>query len=141
MAWRFKSIETTSSALKQRLVFFLLILFVAFSIDGEGASQDKPKKPKDIVFEKAKLQLENHVLEVEMALNDEQRQRGLMFRKKLAEGKGMLFVFSQQRTLSFWMKNTLIPLSIGYFDQDKKLVDVKKMNPESSMVRDSELKR
>ena len=68
-------------------------------------------------------------LEVEIADTDELRSQGLMYRQKMADDKGMLFIFSKEKTLSFWMKNTFIPLSIGFFDKDRKLIEVQKMRP------------
>ncbi|NQZ02420.1 MAG: DUF192 domain-containing protein [Bdellovibrionales bacterium] len=98
-------------------------------------------KKDQVTFRKAKLELGQKRLTVELAENDEQRQQGLMHRKSLEDGYGMLFIFPQQRVLTFWMKNTLLPLSIGYFDKDQKLVTIVKMNPESPMVLDENLKR
>lgn len=54
----------------------------------------------------------------ELALTADQRERGLMFRKSLADGKGMLFVFNDDQVLTFWMKNTYVPLSIAWIGSD-----------------------
>lgn len=54
-----------------------------------------------------------------------------MFRKSLEKNHGMLFIFSSPRTLSFWMKNTLIPLDIAYIDSTGKIVDIQSMQPET----------
>jgi uncharacterized membrane protein (UPF0127 family) len=70
------------------------------------------------------VELHGHRFSVEMATDEPARERGLMFRTKLAADHGMLFVFPQQYPQSFWMKNTLIPLDILYFDQDRKLVSM-----------------
>ena len=66
---------------------------------------------------------------LEVAANEGDRQRGLMYRKSLAEDRGMLFVFPEQRPLSFWMRNTLIPLDIIYLDRFGKVVSVSQMKP------------
>ncbi len=68
-------------------------------------------------------------LEVEIADDDRERQRGLMERTELAEDAGMLFVFEREQPLSFWMKNTLIPLSVAYIDSDGRIVDIQDMEP------------
>lgn len=68
-------------------------------------------------------------LEVEIADDERERQRGLMERTELAENVGMLFVFEQQQQLSFWMKNTFIPLSVAYIDSEGRIIDVQDMEP------------
>jgi uncharacterized membrane protein (UPF0127 family) len=66
---------------------------------------------------------------VEIAATDAERERGLMGRTALAEDAGMLFVFDQEQQLSFWMKDTLIPLSIAYIDGGGRIVDIQDMQP------------
>lgn len=69
-------------------------------------------------------------LTVEIADTDEERAQGLMYREKLEEGHGMLFVFENEASRGFWMKNTKIPLDIVFFDREKKVVSfVKNMKP------------
>src|SRR5215203_7432784 len=52
-----------------------------------------------------------------------------MVREALAEDAGMLFIFDQEQPLSFWMKDTLIPLSIAYIDGSGTIVDIQDMQP------------
>ena len=59
---------------------------------------------------------------VEVADDDAERARGLMFRDALPEGHGMLFLHEEERPLAYWMKNTRIPLDILYFDTSRRLV-------------------
>ena len=59
---------------------------------------------------------------VEVADDDAERARGLMFRDSMPRDHGMLFVFEKQEPLAFWMKNTRLPLDILYFDKQRKLV-------------------
>ncbi|HEV3477076.1 MAG TPA: DUF192 domain-containing protein, partial [Rubrobacteraceae bacterium] len=66
-------------------------------------------------------------VQVEIADTDPERQRGLMGRTALPEDQGMLFVFGGEQELSFWMKNTLIPLSIAYIDSEGRIVDIQDM--------------
>jgi uncharacterized membrane protein (UPF0127 family) len=68
-------------------------------------------------------------VEVEIADDDAERQRGLMDRTALADNAGMLFVFDREKPLSFWMRNTLIPLSVAYIDSDGRIVDIQDMQP------------
>lgn len=78
-------------------------------------------------FEKKKIKLGNRTLVVEVAVTPVQHQRGLMFRDKLGENEGMLFIFDNEESRFFWMKNTFIDLSIGYFDAKGVLIDVQEM--------------
>lgn len=77
-------------------------------------------------------------LVAEIAATTEDRERGLMFRKALADGEGMLFVFEADQRLSFWMKNTLVPLSIAYIAADGRIQEIRDMTPQSLAPVDSE---
>jgi len=63
-------------------------------------------------------------IEVEIAENEAERNKGLMFRSYLPDSVGMLFIFEQPDEHSFWMKNTSIPLDIIYVGPDKKIVSI-----------------
>lgn len=63
-------------------------------------------------------------LTVEIAAKDNERQKGLMFRKHLADDEGMIFLFSTERYNSFWMHNTLIPLDMFFIDSEWNVVGV-----------------
>lgn len=61
---------------------------------------------------------------LEVAADDATRQRGLMYRDRLADGHGMLFVFDAETEHSFWMKNTVIPLDMIFIGADRTVVGV-----------------
>ena len=72
-----------------------------------------------------------HVIQAEVAGTPEQRQIGLMHRKEMPANDGMLFVFEQPAQQCFWMKNTLIPLSIAFLAEDGSVVNIEDMKPQS----------
>jgi uncharacterized membrane protein (UPF0127 family) len=65
----------------------------------------------------------------EIARTVEQRAQGLMSRKSLEDGRGMLFVFERDQIMSFWMKDTLIPLSIAYISSSGLILEIHDMQP------------
>jgi uncharacterized protein len=69
------------------------------------------------------------VVHVEVAETDAERERGLMGRQELPADSGMAFVFPEDTTASFWMKNTLIPLSIAFYDDAGRIVRILDMQP------------
>jgi uncharacterized membrane protein (UPF0127 family) len=70
-----------------------------------------------------------HSIQIEIAKTTEQRNTGLMHRKHLPAEKGMFFVFEHPQKLCFWMKNTLIPLSIAFIDDNGLITDILDMQP------------
>ena len=73
-------------------------------------------------------------LEVEVAVNYQQKSTGLMFRLDLADGRGMIFVYNSDQYLGFWMKNTYIPLSIAYLNAEGVILEIYDMHPLSSQT-------
>jgi uncharacterized membrane protein (UPF0127 family) len=70
-----------------------------------------------------------HVITAEVAASDPARMRGLMFREKLGPNAGMLFVFDDKNVQCMWMRNTLIPLSVAFIEDDGRIVNVEDMQP------------
>ena len=78
-------------------------------------------------------------LRCEVAHSHQKQLRGLMFRKHLADNGCMIFVYQSETPLSFWMKNTYIPLDIAFVKSDQTLLEVKSMKPlDETTVRSSE---
>jgi len=82
---------------------------------------------EDIQFEKEWIKVGQLELEVELALTSEQRARGFMYRDKVESG--MLFIYPEQRILSFWMRNTKVPLDIAYIKADWTIEPVQFLYP------------
>lgn len=100
------------------LVIFLLIFQANCAKNIENSSQIFIDNGKDLIK-----------INVEVADDNNERGKGLMFRKKLNENDGMLFVFDDESYLTFWMKNTLIPLDLIFIDGNYGIVDIKNAVP------------
>ena len=68
----------------------------------------------------------NITFNVEVAKTIEERRTGLMYRKKLLNNEGMLFIFPREKIIKLWMKNTYIPLDVIFISENKVIVDIKK---------------
>ena len=77
------------------------------------------------------LKVGAHRLKVEVVQSDEQRARGLMFRKKLGADDGMLFIFDEPAYHAMWMRNTLIPLSVAFVDAGGTILNILDMEPQT----------
>lgn len=86
------------------------------------------------IYKKDTFSLAKQKFEAYVADTDDKRSDGLMFIEKLPENTGMLFVFEHVQPLSFWMKNTLIPLSIGFIDEKGILIDIQEMKVGKSLM-------
>lgn len=92
----------------------------AESITATGTVEPAPLLPLTI-----RTSAGTHRFDVEVALTSAQQEQGLMFRKALAPGSGMLFPMEPPRTASFWMKNTLIPLDMLFIHTDGTIAFLK----------------
>lgn len=112
---------------------FLFVVLFSLNVFAAQVAID----PHPIEFKKDKIVLSGKTIQVEMAQTDDERSHGLMFRQKMSDEEGMLFIFPNEQSLSFWMKNTFIDLSIGYFDQNRTLVDIQEMRAMNSVMTES----
>ena len=89
-----------------------------------AAAQDGPQKLDSI-----KLTSGMHVLNVEVARTPTEHEIGLMFRKTMPTNDGMLFIFDRPGQQCFWMKNTLLPLSVAFISDDGSITNIEDMKP------------
>lgn len=111
------------SILKFKYLFLIVLVFLIFNKSIETYESNTP-----ITFKKTQIKIGNKEINVEIAQTELQLKRGLMNRTQLKEDEGMLFVFDKDQILNFWMKNTLIDLSIAYINSNYEVVDIQDMN-------------
>ena len=70
-----------------------------------------------------------HVIQAELALTPTQQMIGMMHRRQMGANEGMLFVYDEPHRLCFWMRNTLIPLTIAFLADDGRIVNTADMKP------------
>ena len=78
------------------------------------------------------LNIGGHEIKAEVASDYKSIKNGLMYRDKLGAESGMLFIFPKAKKRSFWMKNTKIPLSIAYLDENGDILNIEDMTPQST---------
>ncbi len=108
---------TFRDALPARLLLlFALLLGLSLTPRVAGAAELQPLE----IATKSGVRM----FSVEMAVTDEERAKGLMYRKELADGRGMLFDFTPEQTISMWMKNTYISLDMIFIGGDGRVIRV-----------------
>jgi uncharacterized membrane protein (UPF0127 family) len=86
----------------------------------------------DTAMKRTELRIGKHALRVEVAVTDEQRNRGLMFREKMAKNDGMLILFDEPAYHAMWMMNTYIPLSVAFVDKQGVILNIEDMEPRTT---------
>jgi uncharacterized protein len=110
-------------SLTYRLAFSACMAFFC----GSAAAQDAPQLNLPLV----QLQSGMHNIRAQVASTGEQRATGLMHRREMPQHEGMLFIFEQPSVQCFWMKNTLLPLSIAFLADDGTVVNIREMKPQA----------
>ncbi len=83
------------------------------------------------------LSIAGHKLRAEVAGTDDARTQGLMYRDRLEENRGMLFVYPAPGTHAMWMMNTTIPLSVAFIGRDGRILNIEDMEPQTVDVHSS----
>jgi len=108
---------------------YLWLCLAVFLVSCTGSRKSKPGP------ELLSVRMKGEVVQAELARTPSERERGLMFRREMAQDRGMLFVFPRPEALSFWMKNTYLPLSIAFLDENGTILNIEKMAPLDEFTR------
>ncbi|MGH2748688.1 MAG: DUF192 domain-containing protein [Actinomycetota bacterium] len=122
---------------------FLLVIALVIGACGGGNSDETAREPEGCppptaprsgpTFGTGRALIdtgeESVLIDLEVAERDEQRFRGLMFRECLPADSGMAFIYFDETSGGFYMKNTLIPLSIAFFDEEGTILEILDMEP------------
>ncbi len=111
--------------LAERGLVFLLTLIAYLAVFGVATVHAQ----KASTLPSIQLGAGMHVITAEVAANDSARAQGLMYRKALEPNHGMLFTFDQANVQCFWMRNTVLPLSIAFIRDDGIITNIADMEP------------
>jgi uncharacterized membrane protein (UPF0127 family) len=108
------------------LNLYRLLATLAFALCAlTGQAQQRPQTDLPTVQLRAGM----HQIQAQVAATPDQRSTGLMYRREMPQHEGMLFVADFAYEQCFWMRNTLIPLSIAFIDDDGTVVNIREMQP------------
>ncbi len=110
----------------KRIAVLVLVGFVGLvSLSAQAQTGPQPKLPT------TPLTIGIHVVQAELAVTPEQQATGMMFRTSMGPNEGMLFVNDDVGVRCFWMRNTLVPLTIAFIADDGTIVNTADMEPRS----------
>jgi uncharacterized membrane protein (UPF0127 family) len=101
------------------LSFFVALFAILAALGSAGRLSAVELQPLEIVSKTGV-----HTFAVEMAVTPEEQARGLMFRRELPEGQGMLFDFQREQPATFWMKNTYVSLDMIFIRFDGRILRI-----------------
>jgi len=130
--FKIKGIPAVSEFMSKRkvpilIVVTFLVIVVCYENWNQISSLFSPKSKIKYIPD-AIIQIGNETIEVEIADTEKTRATGLMYRKYLPKNHGMLFVYKDPTFLTFWMKNTLISLSIAFINEEGIIINIEEMD-------------
>ncbi len=116
--------KTFKSFIKFSAAFLVIMCLAGCAGCGGGGGSSAATSRTDVTITNSDG--DSYKVSAELAITDEQHETGLMNRTALEDNQGMLFVFDDEATRSFWMKNTLIPLDMVFISSGKTIVDIRR---------------
>lgn len=108
-----------------------LLAAAAFTLSASAAAQPRADCPWSYLPTRMELSAGMHLIQAEVAASFQDRAKGLMCRPSMPTSAGMLFVFREVERHCMWMRNTLIPLSVAFVDEQGTIVSIHDMQPQS----------
>ena len=114
---------------RRRFLPFLVLTTVLLLTACGGADAAKGAAAEKTADDRFAIKVGDRTVQMQVAALPAELQKGLMFRKTMGEDEGMLFVFTAPQPQGFWMRNTTLPLDIGYFEAGGELKEIYPMYP------------
>src|SRR5271170_6463479 len=126
--------------MKSTFLFAALTLLGWLQVGFSGQAQyNEPNGGQPQSLPTVTLHIGKAEMTAEVASTPEQQEIGLMYRTKLGDNNGMIFLLGTINRAVFWMKNTLIPLSVAYIDKDGVILEIHDMQPADPAMPDDKL--
>ena len=128
----------------RNVILLHLLLLTSIAVVGCSKNESRRGEVETLPLEhRFPLQIDDTELKAQVAVTFREQSRGLMHRNELPANEGMVFIYETPRKMSFWMKNTLIHLDIGFFDGEGVLKEIHTMiarDTDSTQSRSSDLR-